>query len=827
MSTISKTLGAACGAAAALFCNLGGPASAQTPTPPPSAEGGATQQLPSIVVEAPKQVAGRPKQRPKPHAVALRAVSPPQTPAPLSPIAQLEEKMTNFDQSRSNLYTTAGTTSDTISHDAIQNLPQGTNQSVEKVLLQAPGVSQDSAVAGALHVRNDHANVQFRINGVMLPDGVTGFGSIFDTSFIGSIALVTGALPAEFGLRTVGLVDVTTRNDIFNNSGTVSMYGGSHGTINPSFEYGGTFGGNCAAAPTTTATSTYVKAPPAHADCFPGVQYYFTGSYLQTTVGLENSTPASNAIHDFSQQERGFAYMSAFINPTTRVSLIAGTSNNNFQIPNTPGQPIGQNGFVTNAFGVTSFDSARLNENQWETTHFGVLSVQTSVDGFDGQLSYFTRYNNLHFLPDPVGDLLLNGISSTVTRTSYTNGIQGDASYQVSSAHTLRTGFTVSGEQIFAGNTSLVEPCMICDGTDNGAPESITDNVSKLGVLMGVYVQDEWKLTNQVTINAGLRFDQMYEFTDANQLSPRLSVTYKPFENTTFHAGYARYFTPPVLVEAAPANIALFNNTTGAASAGAANDPILPERSHYFDAGVDQRIPLGCTSSSPKDCSSLELGVDAYYKIATDLIDNGTFGQALVLSAFNYAKGWNEGIEFHAKYNSGNFQAYANVAVAQQRATDPVSNQYLFDNTVPLPDLGGLTRLQYVQTHFIYTDHNQFVTASAGASYTFCGRPATVAEAFGDALSWCGTTLSADAIYGSGLRNGDANIGTVPDYTQVNVGIKREFLLPNDPKPMTVRFDVVNLFDEIYAIREGGGIGVFAPQFGPRRGFFLGISKKI
>jgi outer membrane receptor protein involved in Fe transport len=823
----------AAGAASLIICGVSGTAHAQTSTPaenrppaaaPPPAQNG-PQVLPETRVEAPKQAA-KPAKRTQ-RVVARGAASPPQTPAPLSPIAQLEEKMSNFDQSRSNLYTTAGTTSDTISHDAIQNLPQGDNAPVEKVLLQAPGVSQDSAVAGSLHVRNDHANVQFRINGVMLPDGVTGFGSIFDTGFIGSMALVTGALPAEFGLRTVGLVDLTTRSDIFNNSGTVSMYGGSHGTINPSFEYGGTFGSNCAAAPAATPASTYVKAPPAHADCFPGVQYYFTGSYLQTTVGLENSTPAYNAIHDFSQQERGFAYMSAFIDPTTRVSLIAGTANNNFQIPNTPGQPIGQNGFVTNAFGVTSFDSALLNENQWETTHFGVLSVQTSANGFDGQLSYFTRYNNLHYLPDPIGDLLLNGIASTVTRTSYTNGIQGDGSYQLNSAHTLRAGFTVSGEQIFAGNTSLVEPCMICDGTDNGAPEPITDNVSKLGVLMGVYVQDEWKLTDQVTVNAGLRFDQMYQFTDANQLSPRLSVTYKPFENTTFHAGYARYFTPPVLVEAAPANIALFNNTSGATSAGATADPVLPERSHYFDAGVDQRIPLGCTSPAPKDCSNLDLGVDAYYKIATDLIDNGTFGQALVLSAFNYAKGWNEGIEFHAKYNSGNFQAYANVAVAQQRATDPVSNEYLFDNTVPLPDLGGLTRLQYVQTHFIYTDHNQFVTASAGAAYTFCGRPATSAEAFGDALSWCGTTLSADAIYGSGLRNGDANIGTVPDYTQVNVGIKREFLLPNDPKPMTVRFDVVNLFDQVYAIREGGGIGVFAPQFGPRRGFFLGISKKI
>jgi len=453
-----------------------------------------------------------------------------------------------------------------------------------------------------------------------------------------------------------------------------------------------------------------------------------------------------------------------------------------------------------------------------------VLSVQTSADGFDGQLSYFTRYNNLHYLPDPIGDLLLNGIASTITRTSYTNGIQGDGAYQVNSSHTLRGGFSISGEQVFVGNTSLVEPTDV-SGNPIDNPQNIIDNVSKLGWLAGVYVQDEWKITNQLTMNSGLRFDQMEQFTSANQFSPRLSFSYKPFENTTFHIGYARYFTPPVLVEAAPANIGLFANTTGAPPAGQANDPVLPERSHYFDAGVDQTFKFGCASDG-KSCSSLDLGVDAYYKIAQDLIDNGLFGQALVLNAFNYARGYNEGIEFKAKLTSGNFQAYGNLAVAQQRANDPVSNQYLFDNTTPLADLGGLTEFKYLQTNFIYTDHNQFVTASAGASYQFCGRAATSAETF-ERLSWCGTTLSADAIYGSGLRNGDANISTVPAYTQVNVGIKREFLLPNDPKPMTVRFDIVNLFDEIYEIRDGSGIGVFAPQFGPRRGFFLGISKKI
>jgi hypothetical protein len=196
----------------------------------------------------------------------------------------------------------------------------------------------------------------------------------------------------------------------------------------------------------------------------------------------------------------------------------------------------------------------------------------------------------------------------------------------------------------------------------------------------------------------------------------------------------------------------------------------------------------------------LEVGLDGYYKVAQDLLDDGQFGAAYVLTAFNYARARNVGVEAKAAYTEGNLRVYGNIAWAQQVGTDVVSNQYLFDPA----------ELAYIATHYVFTDHAQTWTASAGASY-----------------KWDQTTFSAAMIYGSGLRNGFANTGTLPAYTQVNIGLSHDIVLADPKKPLTVRFDIVNLFDTVYEIRDGSGIGVFAPQYGARRGFFLGLSQKI
>jgi outer membrane receptor protein involved in Fe transport len=716
--------------------------------------------LPQILVNAPKQKLKPQVNRQAP--AAQPAVSPTgETPAQ----AALDQKMHSFDQARdNNLLPKIGASTYTISRQAIENLPQCDNTPIDKVILQMPGVSYDSAVSNpSFHVRNEYANVQIRINGVMLPEGVSSLGPFIDTNFIASMSLLTGALPAQYGLRTAGVLDITSRAFAVP-GGDVSLYGGSRQTFTPSFDYGGSFGNS---------------------------EYFVTARGNWNDLGLENPTPNLNAIHDQTQQGKFFGYGSTLLDESTRFSVISAASYGAFQIPNSPGQvPLGDFPFGAP---VTSYNSSTLNENEYDTYVADIATWQRHTLDGDAQLAAFARYAEVHFVPDVFGDMVFNDVASNVIRQSTLTGVQGDAAYIVNDRHTLRAGFAVTGEQTNVTNDSTVMPGQV--GAVTGPAFNVTDQSSLLGWNIGGYVQDEWKLTDQLTLNAGLRFDQLFQFVDANQFSPRLALIYKPFDGTSIHAGYARYFTPPYQAQAVSSNIALFANTTNQPEVQLA-DPVKPERAHYFDVGVDQTVLPGLT-----------MGIDGYYKIARDMIDDGQFGAAVVLTQFNYAEGYSEGGEFKLKYTNGNFNAYANFSYNITEGKDVESNQYLID----------AADYQYLLTHWHYTDDMQRMTGSAGVSYRLYD-----------------TTLTADLIYGSGLRTGDIadnnvtpnSLHTTP-YAVINTGISHDFRWSPDYKPLTVRFDVINLFDQVYELRTGTGIGEFAPQYGARRGYYIGLSQKL
>jgi outer membrane receptor protein involved in Fe transport len=678
----------------------------------------------------------------------------------LDPVVVTDE----LDQTRGLIQPSLGATSFIMDQSQILNMPQGADAPFSQVLLRAPGVAEDSAANGDLHVRGEHANLQYRINDVLLPEGITGFGLELDPRFVQSMQLITGSLPAQYGFRTAGIVDIQTKTGGFDQGGEASLYTGSFDTLRPSFEIGGSSG---------------------------NLSYFTDASYDHNGLGIENPTPSATAVHDATEQYKAFTYLSYILDRESRLTFMGSASYSDFQVPNTPGLAAG-----TSPGGEPwlpgSFESSALNENQNEQNYYGVATYQRSAGDLNFQVSLFGRQSSVHFAPDPVGDLYFNGVASDSKRTLYSGGVEGDGSYTLAEHHTLRAGFSLLDESVDASASTTVF-ALDDAGNPSGAPFAIAQAETLHGVFEGVYLQDEWKLAKGVTLNAGTRYDAYdSSFDREDQLSPRANLIYEPTDSTTLHAGYARYFTPPPVEDVSASAVAAFAGTSNAA-ASLQDDPVRSERADYYDAGITQKIGDG-----------LQLGLDGYYKRATNQLDDGLFGQTLILSAFNYARGEVYGLEFSGSYSSGNFSAYLNLAHSVAKGEDWNSAQFLFDPA----------DLAYVRNHWIFLDHDQALTGSFGSSYVWKRKK-------GD------TRLYVDVIYGTGLRTDSTapdgsnipNGGTVPAYYTASVGGEQSFKVARH-RVWKVRLDIVNVTDNSYELRNGSGVGVNAAQYGMRRGFF-------
>jgi outer membrane receptor protein involved in Fe transport len=659
-----------------------------------------------------------------------------------------------LDEARNSLSPDTGSSQYVMDRQTIQALPLGDSTPLNQVVLQAPGVVQDSY--GQLHVRGDHANLQYRINGVLIPESIGGFGQTLDARMIDSVKLLTGALPAQYGERTAAIVDITTRTAKDGIGGSVGITGGQFGTINPN-------------------ATLFGKKD--------DWSFFLTANYLENDVGIENPTASRKAVHDHTNQVKAFGDISYLIDNDTRLSFMFGATNNRFEIPNNPGQSP-QFGYLD----VTDFDSAQLNERQSEKTRFGILSLQGKMGSTAYQVSAGERYSGLDFTPDDIGDLMFNGVASDVHRANRATTLQADFSTPLGDNHTLRYGVYGEFERATASNNALVFPADADGNQASTTPLNILDSSRILARTYALYLQDEWSIGEKWTVNYGVRADRYDAFRPESQLSPRLGVIYQPTDGTTIHAGYSRYFTPPASESISPTSIAKFAGTTNALPDNG-NDTPLAERSSYYDVGISQKIG-----------DRLTIGLDSYSRRVARIQDEGQFGAAVVYSTFNYDQGKVKGDEFTLNYNDGALSAYFNFAYNRSVGKRIITGQYNFD-----PD-----DLAYIHDHFIHLDHDQKYTSSGGISYAFADS----------------TRVGADYLFGSGLRsdglvpNGD----TMPSYFQLNLSVAHDFNLTRIGATHA-QLALVNALDRTYEIRDGSGIGVGAPQFGPRRGVFLSLQQ--
>jgi outer membrane receptor protein involved in Fe transport len=675
--------------------------------------------------------------------------------------------MGELDAARERIAPSLGAVTYKIGINQIQSMSQGENSSFQQVLLRAPGVVQDEF--GEVHIRGDHGDAQYRVNGVLLPESLNGFGQEIEPHLINSVTLITGTLPAQFGDRTAGIIDITTKTGSQLNGNQCSLYGGSYDTVHASVQLGGT-------------TSN--------------LDYFVSASYLHNNLGIDNTTASPDPLHDITDQETFFGYFSHRFDETSRLTLLTSASYGDFEIPDTAGlSPTYQ---LTNG---PPANSAEINENQNEQNYYAVLSYQKSVDAFSLQVSAFTRYTGIRFSPDLVQDLLFDGNAAQVENSDFANGLQADGAYKLGDHHTLRAGLLVNYDQEQLNTESAVFPAnsqFAPNPSDNNlpgptpqsstTPVAISANSANSGLTSGIYLQDEWQLTERLTLNYGVRYDRFdASFDHEDQFSPRANLVWQIDDATSAHIGYARYFMPPTLQYIPLSLVKKFEYTTDAPF-NERDDPQMCERDNYFDVGISHQI-----------ITPWQVTLDSFCKLARNLLDDGQFGSAVILNNFNYTSGTVYGAELSSTYKQGPWSAFGNFSYVQTQARNIDSAEYEFPNN----------ELAYVSANSIQLDHQGLFTGSGGVAYAFLTN----------------TRLHTDFLYGNGLRAGFANEEKLPAYWTANAGVEQVWHLHwGRISELRLRFDCLNLFNAAYEIRNGTGIGIAAPAYGPRRAFYAGIT---
>jgi outer membrane receptor protein involved in Fe transport len=302
-------------------------------------------------------------------------------------------------------------------------------------------------------------------------------------------------------------------------------------------------------------------------------------------------------------------------------------------------------------------------------------------------------------------------------------------------------------------------------------------------LLFGLYAQDQWHPVPKLELILGARYDVMDYFDWQTQLSPRLGLVYKLTSSTTVNAGYARYLQVPPFESVLVGTVNKFAGTTGASMIMAGNQKIEAEDDEFFDAGIGQRLPFGLNAT-----------VEGWFLWATNKLDLAQLGKTYIFAPLQYSHGRGWGADFSLVKTTQHVSAYYNFSYAVQQATNVTGGQFIVDNQA---------ELNYIANHWIYLDDDQEFSSSAGLSYQ----------------RW-GYLLAADALWGSGYRFGFANLETGHPYLQVNAAIAHTLPLGR-LGDLEARLSVVNLFDHVYLIRHGSGIGVFSPQYGPRRALYF------
>ncbi len=660
-----------------------------------------------------------------------------------------------------------------VSRKDIEALPRGNNSELHDVLLTIP-----SATYGALkqlHIRQDHANLQFRIDGVPIPDTVSStFTDVITPRAWERADIILGGMEAQYGWRTAAVIDITSKSGTRPGFGSFQMFGGSNETLNPSFEYGGTVGEK--------------------------FRYYVLNSYTSTSRGIEPPTLGHSVFHGQSERNQTYLrgdYQHDNHNNFTWLFL---NSVAKYQIPTTPGLAVNPDVLTLLQAQNPAFNpvaSQAIDENQKEHNQYAhmVWRHDLNASNFFSLAGYF-RQTRAIFRTDPfnvlahVADPDEPFSAADQDRMAYSGGVRLDYTYVHSKEHLIKTGFQIDRTQ------AINKTRLFAFQRDPGTGEPVGDVLGLdadnrlIGWRQEFWLQDQWTPNEHWTFNLGVRGDAIRYQMSEGQISPRVGVTYKYDNANVFHAFYGRLFTPPNLEAISFAKLNAVGTT--AEPENLTNNTVRAERSHYFEVGSYHALTSWAT-----------LELTGYYKLNRYQSDAGQFGTTPLLNFFAFERGWQRGIDGALKLQvTDNLTARGNVAWGQCKGYGLQSGHFLLEQK-EIDDInspGG-----------VFCDHMQLLTSSAVVSYKILER----------------TTISGQMLYGSGLRTAEnegakTNSTHSPSYTVYNLSINHVIPLPWDRQKFLIGFDVINLLDQKYFINQGeGSIGLGVAHAGMPRSFFF------
>jgi outer membrane cobalamin receptor len=682
-----------------------------------------------------------------------------------APVGEIVVTARRLDQARADVSPALGASTYTLSSEAVEGRPGGETVPVGQLLSQAPGVAQ--APSGRIVVRGQ-GELQYRINNVIIPEGITDIGDSLSTRLVETVDLVTGALPAQYGLQTGGVVNITTKNGVYNQGAQAELYGGSHGHFEPAYELVGHWG---------------------------STNLFSSGSYLRSDAGLSPADASANPLHDRTSQVEGLAFLDHVISADARASLVLGGSDEAFQLPHArgldaatyPGAPYEPFARPLEVQGVQHFASEAWGGEERDSSIYAMATYEQTKGPVTLQASAFGRYSILSLTPDPVGDLLFTGVARAVDNNDLTGGVQIEAVDHLGARHTLRGGVVASWTASTNHAAAQALPVDAQGDQISDQPVLIAEQSRENRQETSAFLQDEWMLGGGFTLNPGLRFDHVSAQGGGDQFSPRLNLVWIGGAGLSLHAGYARYFVPAPELEVLPEPADLAG-TTGASPSGW-SDPLRAETDDDFDVGVQQKL------------EALTLSMDAYWRKARDLIDQAHVGATSLTQPFNYAQGRVRGVVLSATYAHAGLSLWANATAARAEGRDIVSGQAIF---TPV-------ELALASAGYVRTSQDQTWDVSAGGAYR-----------------WKTLVLSGQLAYGSGLprtaSGGAPDAASMPAHVQLDLSSSYTFKGPAG-RPVEVRFDVINVADSRSQLQDASSLGRGAPAFALGRAFLVGVEQ--